>query len=173
MIRRLYDHFVRADSIHAIEKALAFAVQSSFDAQRGKFIGNHANRPSGSVFAAAVASVGEDLLGRLAFIARAEGASSRVALDVHALPNEIHGALAAIGRDDDPASRDGILAKLRQNSPPCYGVRLFYYGCCALERSPQKTKAKSTARIPQGVMAAAKPETKAPTTSKTKAGGLQ
>src|ERR1700733_6772683 len=114
VIGRFDDHFVRAHSVHTIEKAFAFAVQSSFDPQRRKLVGHHSHRPSRSVLAAAVAPVGENLLRRLAFIARAERANSWVAFYVHTLPNEIHWPLAAIGGDDDPASGNGILAKLRQ-----------------------------------------------------------
>ena len=114
MVRRLDDYFVRADAIHAIEESFPFAVQSAFDAQRRKLVGDHADRPSRSVFAAAVTTVGENFLRRFAFIARAEGTNGRVAFYVHTLPNEIHGALAAIGGNDDPTSGNGILAKLRQ-----------------------------------------------------------
>ena len=69
MVGRFDDHFVRADAVHAVKQAFAFAVQVSLDAQRGKFIGNHAHLPARRVRAASVAAVLENLGRRLRFIA--------------------------------------------------------------------------------------------------------
>ena len=72
VVRRFDDHFVRADAVHAVEKAVAFAIQAAFNSQRGKFIRHHAQRPSRRVFAAAIPSVGENFGRGFAFIAGAE-----------------------------------------------------------------------------------------------------
>ena len=42
MLGRLDDHFVRADAVHAVEHALALAIQFAFDAQRRKLVGHYA-----------------------------------------------------------------------------------------------------------------------------------
>ena len=58
VIRRFDDHFVRADAIHLVEQAFAFAIEVAFDAQRRKFIRHDANATSPAcLFAAAVAAV--------------------------------------------------------------------------------------------------------------------
>ena len=76
MIGRFDDHFVRADAVHAIEQAVALAVEIAFDAERRKFIGDDAKRPAGRVSAAAVAAVGQNLGRRLALVAGAERAQA-------------------------------------------------------------------------------------------------
>ena len=72
MIRRFNDHFVRADAVHLVEQAFAFAVQIAFDPQRGKFIRDHAHVPARRIWAAAVSSVLQNLRRRLRFVARAK-----------------------------------------------------------------------------------------------------
>ena len=69
--RRFDDHFVRADAVHAVEQAFAFAVEIAFDPERREFVGNYAQRPAGRVFAAAIAAIGENF-GR-AFCLRCRG----------------------------------------------------------------------------------------------------
>ena len=93
MIGRFDDHFVRADAVHAIEQAFAFAIQAAFNSQRRKFIGDHAERPTRRILAAAVASIGENFGGRLPFISGAKGTKGGP-LIFDALADEIHGRLA-------------------------------------------------------------------------------
>src|ERR1700735_384785 len=113
VIRRFDDHFVRPDAVHAVEEAFAFPIQTTFDTESGKFVGHHAKRPSRRVFAAAVAAISENFGWSLSFIAGAER-TVRITLDLNALSDKIHGAFRAVGRDDDPTSRNRIFAKLRQ-----------------------------------------------------------
>src|SRR5258707_844900 len=115
VVGRFDDDFVGADSIHFVEQAFAFAVEIAFDAERGKAVGNDANVPAGSVGAAAVAAVDENLGRRFAFSSGAEGAILGPR-DNHAFAEKIGGALSAIGGNDDPAARDGIFTQLRQSS---------------------------------------------------------
>ena len=46
VIRRLYDDFVRANSVHAVKHAVGLAVEIPLDHQRGKFVRHHAHAPS-------------------------------------------------------------------------------------------------------------------------------
>ena len=80
MVGSFDDHFVRADAIHAIEQAFAFAVKAAFNAESGKFIRHHAERPARRIFSAAVAAVGENFGRRFRFISRAERDNSRLPL---------------------------------------------------------------------------------------------
>src|SRR5690348_17833408 len=57
VIRRFDDHFVRADSVHAIKKALALAVEIALDSERWEFVGHNAHAPARCVPAAAVPSI--------------------------------------------------------------------------------------------------------------------
>src|SRR5277367_6363044 len=111
------DHFVRAYSVHAIEKSIALAVEPAFDAQRRKFIGHHAQTPPRRIFSAAIAAVGQNFGGRLPFTAGTKRTVWR-ALDFHAFAHEIHRAVRAISGNDDPASGDRVFAKLRQVLAP-------------------------------------------------------
>src|ERR1700674_972912 len=61
MVRRLDDHFMRADTIHLVKQPFAFAVQLTLDAERREFIRDHANAPAWRVGPAAIAAVHENL----------------------------------------------------------------------------------------------------------------
>src|ERR1700678_2852663 len=113
VIGSLDDHFVRAHAVHAVEQAIAFAIEPPFDAESGEFVGNYAKRPARCIFATSIAAVGEDFRWSLPFAARTKRAMRR-AFYLHALTNEVHGAIGAIRGNDDPAPRDGIFAKFRQ-----------------------------------------------------------
>src|SRR5271155_1985133 len=119
MVRRFDDHFMRADSIHTVEKTFALAIQAAFDSKRGKFIGHYTERPSWRVLTAAVAAVGEDFGRRLPFISRTER-TCPVTFDLNAFANEIHGTLGAVRGNNHPAPCNGILAKFRQLSSCCW-----------------------------------------------------
>src|SRR6267143_2058566 len=67
-----------ADSVHLVEQAFSFAVQPTFDAQCGEFIGHHTNAPTGCVSTAAVSAINQDLRRSLGLIAGAERAILRV-----------------------------------------------------------------------------------------------
>src|ERR1022692_3542009 len=113
MIVRFDDHFVRARAVHAVKHTLAFAVETAFDAQSWKFIGYHAQRPSGRVPSAAIAAIGQNFRRGLSFVAGAERTNSD-SLDPNALAHEIRGAPGAIRGNDDPAASDRVSAKFRQ-----------------------------------------------------------
>src|ERR1700683_3184355 len=113
VVRRFDDYFMGADAVHAVEEAFAFVVQAAFNAERRKLVGHYAQRPAGCVFSAAVAAIGEDFGGSFSFIAGAER-TIRVALDLNAFADKIHGAFGAIGGNDNPAPGNWIFAKLRQ-----------------------------------------------------------
>ncbi len=70
---RLDNDFVRANALHLVEDAFAFAVQIAFDAQHRKLVRDHAQRPTWLVRARAV-SIGEHLRRRLGFVPGTEGA---------------------------------------------------------------------------------------------------
>ena len=76
VVGRFDDDFVRADAVHAVEQAFAFAVQVAFDAQRRKLVGHDAHAPAGRVRPAAVAAIGQDFRRRLALVAVAERAEA-------------------------------------------------------------------------------------------------
>ncbi len=101
VLRRFDDDFVRADAVHLVEQAFAFAVQFPFNAQSGKSIRHDADIPSRCVRAGAIAAVGENLRRRLRFIARAEGAIEGRP-GKYAFAQKIHGALAPFRGDDYP-----------------------------------------------------------------------
>src|SRR5205823_10835852 len=112
MIRRLDDHFVCADAIHAVVHAVRTAVQVSFDPQCRILVGNHADRPAGLVPFALPMTKGEDLRRSLGFIARTKGTEST--LENYGVSDEISRSARAIGRDNDPASGDGVLPQFGQ-----------------------------------------------------------
>src|SRR5436853_7230672 len=105
-----------ANSVHLVEETFSFAVQPTFDAQCGEFIGHHANAPTGCVGPAAVSAINQNLRRSLGLIARAEGAILRVFGD-NALAQEIVRTLSSFRRNDHPSSRDRIFTKLRQSNP--------------------------------------------------------
>ena len=74
VIRRFDDHFMRADAVHFVEEAFAFAVEIAFDAQSGKFVGHDAHRPARSVRAAVAAAIDQNLRRSLGLVAGAERA---------------------------------------------------------------------------------------------------
>jgi hypothetical protein len=114
VLRGFDDDFVRADAVHFVEEAFAFAVEIAFDAERREAVGYDANVPAGSVGAAAVAAVDENF--RRSFVLRAgtEGAILG-ARDKHALAEKVGGALSAIGGDDHPSAGDGVFSQLGQS----------------------------------------------------------
>src|SRR2546430_13104237 len=63
-----------ANSVHLVEEAFSFAVQPTFDAQCGEFIGHHTNAPTGCVSTAPVSAINQDLRRSFGLIAGAEGA---------------------------------------------------------------------------------------------------
>ena len=73
VVRRLDDHFVRADAVHAIEHAVAFAIQRPFHLQRRKLVRHDPKIPPGRIRRAAVLAVRQDLRRRHRLAPRAEG----------------------------------------------------------------------------------------------------
>ena len=70
MLRRLHDHFVRADAVHLVEQAFALAIQFAFDSQRRKPVRHHANAPTRRVRPAAIAPIHQNFRRRLDLRAR-------------------------------------------------------------------------------------------------------
>ena len=84
---------------HIAHRDETFAVQIAFDAQSRKFIGNHANRPSGSVAlrrwpTIRIRTVCLDFGRSLGFIPVTKGAETT--LDFHVFANEISRALRPV-----------------------------------------------------------------------------
>src|SRR5579862_6072622 len=108
MIRRLDNDFVRTDSVHTIKQAFPLAVQLSLDSQRGKLVGNYAHIPARRVCRGATAPpVGQYLRRRLALIAITERTKS-LALDVHALTDEVCRPLGTVGGNNHPTTGNWI-----------------------------------------------------------------
>src|SRR5580704_9997563 len=95
---------------HAVKQPFAFAIQATFNSQRGKFVWHHSKRPPRHVPAGAIAAVSQDLGRGLALIAGAER-TKLSSFDLHAFAYKIHRPPRAIGGNDDPPPRDRILAK--------------------------------------------------------------
>ena len=87
MVGRFDDHFVRADTVHAIEKAFSLAVEPSLNSQSGKFIGHDAQGPAGRVSSAPVSAICQYFRRSFSLVPRAERAQPN-AFDLHALANE-------------------------------------------------------------------------------------
>ena len=113
VIRRLDDHFVRADAVHPIEQPLAFAIEIALHLQRRKPVRHDAEVPARRVRRAAVLPERPDLGRRHVLVAGTERAVL-AGDDAGALEMKIGRPLLAIGGNDHPAAGDGILAELRQ-----------------------------------------------------------
>ena len=110
VLRRLDDHFVRADPVHPVEQPLALAIQRAFDPQHRKLVRHDAHFPASAVGGRAVA-IGQNLGRRLVLVPFAERAES-VRPGGDRLDLEIVGPLLPLGRDDDPAAGDGIFSQI-------------------------------------------------------------
>ena len=74
------NYLVGAHAVHAIEEALALAIQIAFYPQRRKFIGDHSERPPRGILCPAVPAIGENFRRSLPLIPRAEGDRKAVPL---------------------------------------------------------------------------------------------
>ena len=115
MFRCLDDHLMRAHAVHLVEHAFGRAVQTAFNAQRRKFVGDYAHPPSRRVArrlrpADDGRAVAQHFGRRLVLVARTKRAESALHLD--GLAGKICGPLGAIGGDDHPAAGDRIFSKL-------------------------------------------------------------
>ena len=113
VVRRFDDHLVRADAVHLVIGAEPLAVEPSLDPEGRKFVGNHADFPSGLIRAGAVSDRG-NFRRSFAFVPLAERAdpSRRGRLGVR----EIIGPAAAFRGNDDPASLNRIVSKFRHTN---------------------------------------------------------
>ena len=75
MLGRLDHDFMRAHTLHFVEQSIALAIEIAFNPEDRKLVGDHAQAPSRLVGRGAVPE-SEHFRGRLAFIARAEGAEA-------------------------------------------------------------------------------------------------
>ena len=107
------DDFVGTDAVHLVKEAFAFAVKIAFDTKSWKFVGDYANAPAGSIFAAAIAAIDQNFRGSFCFASRAEGTILGIRGD-DAFTQKFVGSLAAFRRNNHPATGDGILPQLRQ-----------------------------------------------------------
>src|SRR5260370_13180038 len=120
MVRRLNHNFVRANSVHLVKQAFAFAVQFALDPQRGKFVGHTPDAPARRVWASAVPSVNENLRGSSRLIAHAEGTILLFSWD-DTFTEEVVRTLPAFRRNNHPSAGDRVLTQLRQSNPPRKG----------------------------------------------------
>src|SRR5580698_3647200 len=103
MVRRFHNDFMRADTVHFVKEAFAFAVEIAFNAKCGEFVGHDPNRPAGSVRAAIAAPVDENFWRRLGFVARAEWTILGVWRRRNSLAQKIVWTLSSLGRNNHPA----------------------------------------------------------------------
>src|SRR5579863_7432366 len=108
MIRSFYDHLMRANSIHAVKKTLALAVEISFNPQGRKFIWDYAHAPSRRVPAAPVTPERQYFRRSASLVTRAKGAK-RTALHLHAFTGKIRRPFSAVGGNNHPPAGDWIL----------------------------------------------------------------
>ena len=109
VIRRLDDHFMRTDAVHAIEHALGLPLEAAFHFQRGELVRHDPKVPAGPVRGAAVLPVRQDLVRRELLTAGAE----RTVLGAqrgHTVDAEIARPLLTLGGDDHPPPSDGIFS---------------------------------------------------------------
>ena len=79
------NHLVRAHAVHLVVQAFRLAAHIAFNAQRGKLVRDHANRPTRTVFrrrrpAIELRTVGQNLRRRFAFVSVAEGTKASLHL---------------------------------------------------------------------------------------------
>src|SRR6266540_3801756 len=108
VLGRLDDHLVGADPVDAVVEALPRRLQIAFDPQRWKLVRDHPRPPSRTVRGAASGPQRPHLVGGPRFLAGAERARSRPALD--RLRDEVRRSPGALSGDDDPPPDDGIAA---------------------------------------------------------------
>ena len=112
VMRRLDDHLVGADPVHAIEHPLAFAVDRPFHLERRKLVRHDADVPPGRVPPPAVLAVRQQLRRRHRLVTRTE--RTVLAPDRgRPLETEVVRTLLPVGRNNHPSSGDGIFAELR------------------------------------------------------------
>ena len=117
VVRSFDDDLVRADTVHTVKHALGLAVEVTLDAERGKFIGNYAHRPTRCVAlrrrsAIRIRAISLNFRRSLVFVSVAERA--KAALQFDSLAREVSRALGAVGRNDYPPAYNWIFSKLRQ-----------------------------------------------------------
>ena len=115
VLRRLDHDLVGADPVHLVVQPLAPPVERALDLERGELVGYHAHGPAGTVGRPAPGPIGEDLRRRAVLVAGAERAEMLLLLVGDR--DEAGGPAAALGRDDDPAADDRILAQLGHEAP--------------------------------------------------------
>src|SRR5437588_9784959 len=106
---------MRAHAVHLVKHAVRLAVQVAFNAQRGKFVGDNAQVPPGSIAALFSGAVSQNLRRRLLLIAGTKRTEAP-AFDLYALTGEVTRTPRAIGGDDYPASCDRIFSQLRHRN---------------------------------------------------------
>ena len=108
VVRRFDNHFMRADPVHLVEQSFAFLVQVAFDSQRGKFVRYHANRPACAIWASAISPVNQNFIRGFCFVPWTKWTILRI-FGNHALAQEIHRPLSAIGRNNHPTASNRVL----------------------------------------------------------------
>src|SRR5580658_245007 len=112
---------MRANTVHLVKKAFAFAIEIAFNAKRGEFVGHDPDRPAWSVRAAIAAPVDENLRRRLGFVAGAERTILGVWRRRNRLAQKIVWTLSTLGGNNHPAASNRVFSQLRQSSPPRKG----------------------------------------------------
>ena len=111
---------MRAETVHLVKHALGLAIQSAFDAKRGKLIGHYPHRPARAVLlpaAVGVRTVGQHLGRRFGFVSRTQRAEAT--LLHHLVAKKIAGPLGAVRGNDDPPSNYRIFSQFRHTHSPC------------------------------------------------------
>src|SRR5579884_2149275 len=119
VIGGLDDDFVGADAVHLVEHALGLPVQIAFNTQGRELVGNDANGPARGVFrrrrpTVGIGAISLDFRRSLVFVAVAEG--TKTASEFYRFPGEVRGTFGAIGRNNDPATHNGVFPQFRQCS---------------------------------------------------------
>ena len=103
-------------------KPFAFAIEIALHAQCRKLVGDDAHVPPTTV------SIGKDRWRRFILMTLAERAKL-IALRRRRFDVEVAGPLLTLGRNDDPAARDGVLTKLRHGPSMTRRRRCFGFTC--------------------------------------------
>ncbi len=112
MVGAVDHHFVSADAVHEVVKALAAPSHRALDLERRKFVGNDAHAPVIGVGHHAPVPVGEHFGRCQLFVSGTEDTHAPVT-PIGAPVREVRGALASFGRYYNPATNDWVFSQFR------------------------------------------------------------
>ena len=114
MVRALDDDFVRADAVHQVVNSFAPLVEISLDLQSREFVRHDARPPAAVVALRPRMPISQNFRRRRVFVSftkRAEPPAGRAILR-----GKVLGSFGAVGRQDHPASDDGVFSKFRHRA---------------------------------------------------------